>query len=30
MEEVFKHTFKAMSKRLDEQRAEGRRLWQLR
>ena len=30
MEEVFKHTFKAMSKRLDEQRAEGRRLWQQR
>ena len=27
MEEVFKHTFKAMRKRLDEQRAEGRRLW---
>ena len=30
MEEVFKHTFKAMRKRLDEQRAEGRRLWQQR
>ena len=30
MEEVFSHTFKAISKRLDEQRAEGRRLWQQR
>ena len=30
MEEVFKHTFKAMRKRLDERRAEGRRLWQQR
>ena len=30
MEEVFKHTFKAMRKQLDEQRAEGRRLWQQR
>ena len=30
MEEVFKHTFKAMRKRLDEQRAMGRRLWQQR
>ena len=30
MDEVFKHTFKAMRKRLDEQRAEGRRLWQQR
>ena len=30
MEEVFSHTFKAISKRLDERRAEGRRLWQQR
>ena len=30
MDEVFSHTFKAISKRLDEQRAEGRRLWQQR
>ena len=30
MEEVFSNTFKAISKRLDEQRAEGRRLWQQR
>ena len=30
MDEVFSHTFKARSKRLDEQRAEGRRLWQQR
>ena len=30
MEEVFSHTFKAMRMRLDEQRAEGRRLWQQR
>ena len=30
MEEVFKHTFKAMRKRMDERRAEGRRLWQQR
>ena len=30
MEEVFTDTFKAISKRLDEQRAEGRRLWQQR
>ena len=29
-EEVFSHTFKAISKRLDERRAEGRRLWQQR
>lgn len=30
MDEVFSHTFKAMRKRLDEQRSEGRRLWQQR
>ena len=30
MEEVFKHTFKAMRKQLDEQRGAGRRMWQLR
>ena len=30
MDEVFSHTFKAISKRLDERRAEGRRLWQQR
>lgn len=30
MEEVFSHTFKAISKRQDERRAEGRRLWQQR
>ena len=30
MEEVLSHTFKAMRMRLDEQRAEGRRLWQQR
>ena len=30
MNEVFSHTFKAISKRLDERRAEGRRLWQQR
>ena len=30
MDEVFSHTFKAMRKRLDERRAEGRRLWQQR
>jgi len=30
MDEVFSHTFKAMRRRLDEQRAEGRRLWQQR
>jgi hypothetical protein len=30
MEEVFTDTFKAISKRLDERRAEGRRLWQQR
>ena len=30
MDEVFSHTFKAMRKRLDEQRAMGRRLWQQR
>ena len=30
MEEVFTDTFKAMRKRLEEQRAEGRRLWQQR
>ena len=30
MEEFFSHTFKAISKRLDEQRAAGRRLWQQR
>ena len=30
MEEVFSHTFKAISKRQDEQRAAGRRLWQQR
>ncbi len=28
--EVFKHTFKAMRKQLDEQRGAGRRMWQLR
>ena len=30
MDEVFSHTFKAISKRQDERRAEGRRLWQQR
>ena len=30
MDEVFKHTFKAMRKQLDEQREAGRRMWQLR
>ena len=30
MDEVFSHTFKAMRQRLDERRAEGRRLWQQR
>jgi hypothetical protein len=30
MEEVFKHTFKAMRKQIAEQQAEGRRLWQQR
>ena len=30
MDEVFSHTFKAMRKRLDERRSEGRRLWQQR
>ena len=30
MDEVFSHTFKAISKRLDERRDEGRRLWQQR
>lgn len=30
MDEVFSHTFKAISKQLDERRAEGRRLWQQR
>ena len=30
MDEVFSHTFKAISKRLDERRADGRRLWQQR